>query len=1020
MNFFKTIFKSIHGRVWFIVTVCLLVAVLVINLVVTQVGLISVTLNNVFGFPLMEPHGDTSAYHYYTTSSADDEYEYYEVGDGIDSKEGALNAANALNVTICEEGFVLLKNEQVGGAKALPLQDGEKVTVLGKNSVNLVYGSSGSGGSDRTGAKSIYDSLEAAGIEYNQTARAFYESKESGGGRAANPSMESGISTGIATGETPQSSYTQAVKDSFAETDTALVVFSRIGGEGFDLPRTMMDSDGNKLDGAYAADDHYLELDQNEQDLLRMACETFEKVIVIINSGTPMELGFLDGIADGDETMIDYDFASGVQGALWIGGPGNEGIMALGSILNGTVNPSGRLVDTYERDFSQSPTWQNFSTNFQNDKRADGGMGDGYHVEGKHTGYYMVEYEEGIYVGYRYYETRGYTDGEDWYNDHVVYPFGYGLSYTEFEWEIVDAPSGEASFDGETTFTVQVEVTNTGDVAGKDVVEVYFTPPYYEGEIEKSQMELVGFAKTPLLYPADEANGTDKPNSCVVTVEFTAYDMASYDYNDANKNGFQGYELDAGSYAVNVCRSAHDIVDSIAYRLDADVTYPEDPVTHNTVENRFDDVSEGLSGPAMSRADWEGTFPAAPTYEERSVTKDFIKSLTWTYADRDDESKPYYTEEMPATGSASEEAEIMLYDLIGKDHDDPLWDEFLDQLSVSEMAELIGTGCYSTARIDRIDKPLTTDLDGPVGFVNFFGNSDVYDVCGYASECVIGATWNVELAHDLGISVGNESLIGNEKGDGKSYSGWYAPGVNIHRSPFGGRNSEYFSEDGLLSGKMAAAEIAAVTSKGVYTQMKHFALNEQETHRNSNGILTWANEQTIREIYLEPFQIAVQEGGSMGLMSSFNRIGTTWTGGSYALLTEVLRNEWGFDGMVISDFNANTAYINVDQMIRAGGDLNLAQNSKPSTDSDRLTATQVSLLREATHNILYVIANSNAMNRHGEGVTWSYGLAPWEKVMYIVDAGIVVALAVWGVFAVRSAYKKQKQANKKTDEQMSE
>lgn len=1004
MSFFKTIFKNLHSRIWFIVTAVVLVLGIVINLVLTQVPLISTTFNNIFGFPQTSSSGDTSDLQYYTTSDGTEGFEYYDAGNGITSKTEALNAADAFNEVICEEGFVLLKNEEVSGSKALPLAEGESVSVFGKNSVNLVYGSSGSGGSDHSDAATLYDSLDAAGIVYNATLKSFYDdSTASGSGRPDNPSMESGVSTGIEIGETPRSSYTSSILESLSDTDTALVVISRIGGEGFDLPRTMED-----IDGAVSEEDHYLELDQNEQDMLELACEYFDKVILLINSSTPVELGFLDSVDDGDDTMNDYDYASNIQGALWIGGPGNQGIMALGSILSGEVNPSGRLVDTYERDFSQSPTWQNFSTNFGNNKKDDGGFGDGYHKSGKHTGYYLVEYEEGIYVGYRYYETRGYTDGEDWYESQVVYPFGYGLSYTEFEWEIVGQTPAEQTFDGDTEFSIEVEVTNVGDVAGKDVVELYYTAPYTEGEIEKSQAELVGFEKTPMLYPASESNDTDKPNSCTVTIDFTAYDMASYDYSDANGNSFCGYELDAGEYTVSVRTNAHEVVDSVGYRLDADVQYPEDPVTGNTVENRFDDVSEGMSSPAMSRADWEGTFPEAPTYEERSIDDDFISSLTWKYANRDDESMPYYTEEMPVTGSSADEAEVMLYDLIGLDKDDPLWDDMMDQLSVSEMTELIGTGCYSTAKIERIDKPLTTDLDGPVGFVNFFGNSDVYDVCSYASECVIGATWNTQIAYEYGISIGNESLIGNEAGDGKSYSGWYAPGLNIHRSPFSGRNSEYFSEDGLLSGKMAAQEIQAATSMGLYTMAKHFVINDQETHRSSNGILTWANEQTIREIYFPSFQLAVQEGGSMGIMSSFNRIGTTWTGGSYELLTEVLRNEWGFKGMVISDFNSSTDYMNVDQMIRAGGDLNLSQTSSFSTSSDALTATQVSVIRAATKNVLYVIANSNAMNGHGEGVSWTYSLAPWVQAMLWIDAGVAAVLIVWGVFAIHGAYKKKK------------
>lgn len=955
----------------------------------------------------MEAHGDTTQYQYYKTSSSEDSYEYYNQGDGINSKEDALRAANELNETICEEGFVLLKNEDAGGTKALPLKESETVTVLGKNSVNIMYGSSGSAGSDRSDARTLYESLEEAGISYNTTVKDFYEdSSRSGKGREDNPGMESGVSTGIATGETPLSSYTDDVLASFENSDTAVVVFSRIGGEGFDLPRTMWKSESDKqaVDGAYSGEDHYLELDKNEQDLLNLACENFKKVIVVINSSTPMELGFLDNVDDHDDTMdYDYDLADKIQGAIWIGGTGNSGIMALGRVLNGSINPSGRLVDTYERDFSQSPSWQNFSTNFGNDRKADGGTGNSYHVGGKLSGYYYVDYEEGIYVGYRYYETRGYTDGEDWYESQVVYPFGYGLSYTEFAWELENVDFSQQILNKDDEITVKVKVTNIGDVAGKDVVQVYYTAPYIEGEIEKSQVNLAGFAKTSKLDPGESES---------VEITFSVEEMASYDYNDANKNSFKGYELDAGDYVISVRKNAHEVAQDtqnkeleLIYTLEDAVRYETDPVSGNTVENRFDDVSEGITS-VMSRADWEGTFPTTPSYEEREKDKAYISSLK--EKPLQEENATVGTTGENAQAEAEKEVSLMLYDMINVDLDDPLWDTFVDQLTYEEMAYLIGTGCYSTSKLDKIDKPLTMDLDGPVGFVNFLGDSSVYDVCGYASECVVGATWNTGLAYDLGIAVGNESLIGNEAGDGKTYSGWYAPGLNIHRSPFGGRNAEYFSEDALLSGKMAAQEIKAAASMGVHTQMKHFALNEQETNRSSNGVLTWADEQTIREIYLRSFQYAVQEGEATGVMSSFNRIGTIWAGGSYALLTEILRDEWGFEGMVICDFNTGADYMDVDQMVQAGGDLNLAQDIKPSIEG--ASETQKQALRTATKNILYVISHSNAMNGHGEGVTYSYGLAAWEKVMFLIDAGILLLLALWGAFVIRGAYNKKNEA----------
>ena len=397
----------------------------------------------------------------------------------------------------------------------------------------------------------------------------------------------------------------------------------------------------------------------------------------------------------------------------------------------------------------------------------------------------------------------------------------------------------------------------------------------------------------------------------------------------------------------------------------------------------------------------------------------------WSWTTRNDEAYEYYTEEMPTyAASASGKTEIQLYELIGKDSDDPLWEQFLDELTMEEMAQLIGMGCYSTIANLRIGLPSTTAADGPVGLVNFFSNmvdlgqrGTVYDVCSYASNCIVAASWNDRLAYEQGIAMGNECLIGNEAGDGKPYTGWYAPAVNIHRSPFSGRNSEYYSEDGLLSGNMAANVVQGAKQFGVYTMVKHFAVNDQETHRSTNGISVWVNEQAMREIYLKPFRMAVVEGESLGMMTSFNRLGVTWAGGSRALLTDVLRGEWGFDGMVITDFNTdNTSYMNADQMIRAGGDLDLAQDKQPSLVSkrgeDRLTPTQGSLIREAAHNILYVLANSNVMNGIGEGVTLAMGLSPWQKVNVIIGVVIGVLLIAWGAFVIVRMYMKENKRQK--------
>ena len=787
---------------------------------------------------------------------------------------------------------------------------------------------------------------------------------------------------------------TDAVRESYKDySDAAVVVISRIGGEGYDLPRTMAREFGGEapVTGANATD-HYLQLDKNERAMITDVCNNFEKVVVVVNCSAPMELGSLE-----DNERIGA--------VLWIGNPGGSGLNALGKVLCGDVNPSGRTVDIYARDFKADPTWQNFGNNLVQGNNE-------YLVGGAGQGYYYVEYEEGIYYGYRYYETRAYDEGEDWYAENVVYPYGYGLSYTTFEWEIADAqPADWSALDPDGKVTVTVNVKNTGDVPGMDVVQMYYSAPYWTGEIEKSHVVLGDFAKTELI-PAGETRQ--------VTLSMDVRDMASYDYGDANVNDFRGWELDASSasnaYSVFIGRNSHDAWAgenaedfTLTYSCSAH-EYPTD--VGGEVANRFDDVS-GHIETYMSRNDWEFTFPTMPTAEDREVTTEFINSLTWQ---QNDAEQPYYTEETFEQGKATE---FKLYDLISYengvvsvDYGDDRWNDLVSALSVSEMAALIGQGNYKTNAVESIDLPRTTMPDGPAGFTAFMGDPSVYGTCFYASECLIGATYNKALARDMGIMIGVESIFGNVAGDGRPYSGWYAPAINIHRSQFGGRNWEYYSEDPFHSGIMAANVISGAQSKGVACFVKHFALNEQETCRDANGVLTWASEQAIREIYLKPFELAVKEGGTIAIMSSFNRIGTTWAGGSYALLTEVLRNEWGFEGSVITDYNLSD-YMLADQMIRAGGDLNLTQDKQPTTAN--ASATQIAMMRKAVKNIMYTVARSNAMNGHGEGVVWGIGLPTWVVIVIWVDIAIAAALAVWGVFAIRKALKKAKAASAPDD-----
>lgn len=958
MNPFKFLFSHKSTKRWFITTTVILTVVLIVSLVLVQSVFISGTFDVMFGKKRAVVSENTETY----------QMDYA-------NKSEVLAAANAFNISVAEEGAILLKNED-----SLPLNANAGISVFGKNSVKLVLGGSGSGNVNSEDAKTIYDSLEKAGFRVNPTLKEFYLGSASGSGRAANPSIGAAVA-GFGTGETPLGSYSADVKASYGAdssyNDAAVVVISRIGGEGFDLPRTMLKSmtGTEKIDGARSAEDHYLQLDQNETDLLKEVSDNFDNVIVIINSSQAMELGFLD---DPDH----YAYQPNIKGALWIGSPGASGIMALGKILSGEVNPSGHTIDTYARDFKQDPTWYNFGNNLTNN-------GNRYNVEGDNQNAYFVDYEEGIYVGYRYYETRGYTEDQagntDWYGENVVYPFGYGQSYTDFEWEIesISHPSGSVlKLDDE--ISIKVKVTNLGDYDGKEVVQLYYTPPYTAGGIEKAHVVLGAFEKTELI----EKQG----QSAVVELRIKVSEMKSYDYNDANQNGHIGYEIEAGTYQIKIAENAHDVFDTIEYTIADDIKITNDLDTEYTVENRFDDVSSHIVT-YLSRNDWTGTWPTTPAEEDLRVSQDLIDSMVYQH---DDTKKPWYSDTSDNQAAAEiKSGAVRLSDLSGKDYGDPLWDTLLDQLTYKQMAMLIGVGAYGTGNIDTINKPKTIEPDGPGGFTAFMGGPEVYDTCAYASECVMGATWNKELAGEMGIMVGNESLVGYEKGDKLPYSGWYAPAVNIHRSPFGGRNWEYYSEDAFLSGTMAANVCLGAKEKGLYTFVKHFAVNEQETSRDANGLITWLNEQSMRELYLKPFEMTVKYGETTAMMSSFNRIGTVWAGGSYELLTEILRNEWGFRGMVITDY-ALKDYLNPEQMIRAGGDLALTQGGKtPSYESP--DSTQATHLRRAAKNILYTTANSNAMNY----IISYYRLPVWQEWLIIIDCTIVILLGIWGFLCIR-------------------
>lgn len=887
------------------------------------------------------------------------------------NKAEAFANAQEVNLKLAEEGFVLLKNENA----ALPMNKGARISVFSKNSVNLSYGGSGSGGFDTSNNKNLYESLNDAGFVTNPTLKNFYESSQSGPVRTANSSdLDNGDNQKIATAETPQNKYTDAVRNSYADySDAALVVITRIGGEGFDLPRYQGDSEG-----AVSPDSHYLELDQNEIDLLTAVTDgTFKRVVVVFNTPSSFEATFLKDSAYAA-------FADKIDAAVWIGFTGSNGITALGEILNGDVNPSGRLVDTWAADFTKNPSFVNFGTGCLPDTtdKYDGGM------------YYSVDYEEGIYVGYRYYETRGETDGEDWYNANVVYPFGYGLSYTTFDWTVGDASASEIELG--TTITVPVTVKNTGSVAGKEVVQLYASAPYTLGGIEKAHKVLVGFAKTKLLQPGE---------SETVTVSFDPYSAASYDYRDANSNGFSGYELEAGEYTLYVSRNAHESEKAIALNLAADVQIGTDPTTDSEVVNRYTDSENFLDSDwqldtMLSRADWEGTWPTPQTAQQHAGTDRLYEEIRSEEhnnpTDFDSEEYPWFGEEPTLTlRDLLPSAEAEGYEPVVS-YDDERWEELMMGCDEEEMIALINNGAYHTLAMESVGLPATIHGDGPSGFTCFMSKEQVNGTCQYVSEPVMASTWNINLMNELGEAIGEEGTIG-DKATGQPYSSIYAPGVNIHRSPFGGRCSEYFSEDPFISGMMGAAEVQGIQSRGVLPTVKHFVANEQETHRSIGGDLSWLSEQALREIYLKPFEYTVKLGETRGIMTSFNRIGTRWTGGDYRLLTEILRNEWGFNGLVICDFNTIPQYMIPRMMFYAGGSLDLAtQQSAMWTDCDTSDAGDAIVLMRAVKDVMYALVNSNAMNAEVIG----YNPPIWQEYLHWINIGAFTLVGVWLVLAI--------------------
>lgn len=900
------------------------------------------------------------------------------------SKKEFYDAEMALNKEMCEEGFVLLKNED----NFLPMgkkEDGskQKISIFGKNSKRHAYFGYGSSDTSLCGAdgdgnywteKSItipQAFRESDTFEINEELASFYDDdSRSGVGRLNGDIYASidGSRMGLSSGETPVANY-GTVTDSFDDYgDAAIVLITRVGAEGSDLPKTSLKSwdkldDSNKLDSARHWDDHYLQLDKYEVEMMQMVLENFDNVIVLLNTNAQFECGFLDDpnhylYTDNNFAATDEEKEAAmnkIKAALYIGFTGTNGARAIPTILDGTVNPSGHLADTWMRDFKKDPTWQN--------------QGYGENPDNIKWGDYFVHYEEDIYLGYRYYETRYITEDENtrdaWYKESVVYPFGFGLSYTEFEWsdiEMTSSSGDELAKDGE--ITASVTVTNTGNVAGKDVVQLYYSAPYYTGGISKAHVNLVQFAKTDLLQPGE---------SQTLTMTFDVDDMKSYDFSDANGNSAKCYELEQGTYYITAASDAHEAA-KLAENRTVSFTVPEggfiydkDPDTGGDVHNRFDDVggtqksgnranntdTTGFKGvdTYMSRDDFEGTFP---THSETKKNGPLQGKQQYTINEEYDSDKPWHSdEEFPnqaKTPGDYETNQIKLWHMTGRSLDDPMWDKLLDQLTPKEMAELIGQCVYYTIAIPSIDKPFTKENDGPLG--NRFCTSIQWQ-----SAPISAQTFNRELTYQQGLLMGEGCYY---PVDGRQ-GGTYGPGLETHRSPFGGRNMEYYSEDPVLGGYMCAPFMKGTWEMGSFQLIKHFVLNNCETERNS--ISTWASEQAIREIYCKAYEIVVKDGNCMGFMSAVSYIGDMPCTTSYELLTGLLREEWGFEGMVISDMLTQ----DVELAIRAGNDLMLTGNAQnePRVSEAWLTSTQLSCIRRAAKNILYVVANSFVMNGYG-------------------------------------------------------
>ena len=868
--------------------------------------------------------------------------------------DATVSKANELAKEVQSEAITMLKNDDSN----LPLSN-KKVNVFGWGSTNPVYGGTGSGSmSDQYDTVSLLDGMKEAGLETNADLSKLYTDY-----RADRPVVAM-WSQDWTLPEVPAGQYSDSlISDAKSFSDEAVVVITRVGGEGADLPtnmkaKTITYKNNSKDYDDFQDGEHFLQLSKTERDMIDLVTKNFDKVTLVYNGANAFQFDFLSNYPQ-------------IKSVLWCPPAGQTGFSALGDVLAGETNPSGKTSDTFVKDLTKTPVFNNTDGAAAASSSSVGADGAFIYdnvddLAAKYTGFTgqettvlpsFVNYVEGIYVGYKFYETAA-DEGLINYDDTVIYPFGYGLSYTSFEQKMGDV----FHKDGKVTF--DVTVTNTGDTAGKDVVEVYYNPPYTDGGIEKASKNLVAFEKTGKLEPGA---------SETVKIEFDDDDMASYDNKDA-----RAWVLEKGDYAISIQSDSHHVIDSKRINVADTITYDSESNTHNddqtVATNQFDYAAGDVT--YLSRANHFANYAEATAAPTNFSMSDEVKAAFTNNGNYDPTKYDDDSDEMPTTGAKNG---LRLADMYGKDYDDADWEKLLDQLTFDDMDNLIANGGYGTPAVSSVGKIQLTDADGPASLNNnFTGVGSI----GFPASTAFACTWNKDLAKQFG------EMIGDMAHD-MHVAGWYAPAMNIHRGAFSGRTFEYFSEDSLLSGVMASHEIAGAKEKGVYSFMKHFALNDQETNR-TNMVCTWADEQAIREIYLKPFEMSVKEGGAQAVMSSFNYIGYTYAGASNNLLNTVLRDEWGFKGFVLTDYFGGYGYQNGDQEIRNGNDSMLATTKITNHITDK-SATSVKAMRTAAHNILYTAANS-----------WQYADGEpkvdtpiWKTAMYVawgVTAVLVIAL----------------------------